>query len=327
MLRQGGFACHVLEVGSACEALSVIARQPVDLVIVDVAMPGSSGLDLCRRLKSGRATRLIPILVLTSATGAYNEASWIESGVDEILKKPAPPQVVRARVHAMLRHKALVDSLEEAETILFALAQAVERRDPGMGRHCERLAAYSTVLGRKLGLRGADLRSLYQGGFLHDIGKISVPDAVLFKPGPLSDAEWEIMQRHTLEGEAICRGMKSLTGVLPIIRSHHERWDGSGYPDGLHGEQIPLLARVLQVADIYDALLSRRPYKASMPHDEAVRILTEEACRGLRDPSVVQTFAAIPAEELTASERDLDPAPDLTRLGVALADNLCEETA
>jgi putative two-component system response regulator len=262
-------------------------------VVVDLVMPEMSGLDFCRMLKNDRKTQLIPILMATGVQGAENEITGIESGADEFLIKPLQPSVVRTRVRAMLRNKALVDSLEEAETILFALAQSVEHRDKYTGLHCERLATYSVALGQALGLPRQDQLALYRGGYLHDIGKISIPDTILFKRGLLTDEEWETMRLHTVRGEEICRPMKTLAPVLPIIRSHHEHWDGTGYPDGIAGEEIPLLARILQVADIYDALTTARPYKPAFSHQHAMEIMNEEARRGWRDPELVPLFAEI----------------------------------
>lgn len=180
--------------------------------------------------------------------------------------------------------------LRETEALLFALAQAVEQRDPHTARHCERLAVTSVALGMGLHLDRASLSALYHGGYLHDIGKVGIPDAILFKPGPLTAEEWVVMRSHTVRGEEICRHVQSLAPVLPIIRHHHERWDGSGYPDGLRDTQIPLLARVLQIADIYDALTSPRPYKRAYSPKEALRILARETERGWRDPEVVKLF-------------------------------------
>jgi putative two-component system response regulator len=265
----------------------------VDLVVVDLVMPEMSGPDFCRLLKSDRKTQLIPILMTTSVQGAENEITGFESGADEFLIKPLQPTVVRARIRAMLRNKALVDSLEEAETILFALAQSVEHRDKYTGLHCERLAAYSIALGQALGLSRQQQLALYRGGYLHDIGKISIPDSILFKRGLLTDEEWQAMRLHTIRGEDICRPMKTLAPVLPIIRSHHERWDGTGYPDGLRGEDIPLLARIMQVADIYDALTTARPYKPAFSHHHAIEIMLDEARRGWRDPDLVPLFAEV----------------------------------
>jgi len=291
MLKAANY--RILEAKRPSSALGILEREKVDLVVVDLVMPEMSGLDFCRMLKNDRKTQLIPILMATGVQGAENEITGIESGADEFLIKPLQPSVVRTRVRAMLRNKALVDSLEEAETILFALAQSVEHRDKYTGLHCERLATYSIALGQALGLPRQDQLALYRGGYLHDIGKISIPDTILFKRGLLTDEEWETMRLHTVRGEEICRPMKTLAPVLPIIRSHHERWDGTGYPDGIAGEEIPLLARILQVADIYDALTTARPYKPAFSHQHAMEIMNEEARRGWRDPELVPLFAEI----------------------------------
>jgi putative two-component system response regulator len=316
MLKHGPH--RIVESKRPSEAFEIIKSEKVDLIIVDLMMPEMSGTDFCRRLKNGRETRFIPILMLTSVAGVESEVAGISSGADEFLLKPVQPQVVRTRVRAMLRNKSLIDSLEEAETILFALAQAVEHRDKHTGAHCQRLAAYSMALGRMLGLPAADIRSLHRGGFLHDIGKICVPDAILFKPGSLTEGEWELMRQHTVAGERICKPMKSLAGVLPIIRNHHERWDGTGYPDGLRGEDITLLARILQIADIYDALISVRPYKQSFTHDQAVEIMREEARRGWRDRRLVNMFAQLSETELhTAAQEILTPV-GLANMGRAI---------
>jgi putative two-component system response regulator len=291
MLKTANY--RVLEAKRPSVAVTLLEHEKVDLVVVDLVMPEMSGPDFCRLLKTDRKTQLIPILMTTSVQGAENEVAGIESGADEFLIKPLQPSIVRTRIRAMLRNKALIDSLEEAETILFALAQSVEHRDRYTGLHCERLATYSIALGQALGLPRNDQLALYRGGYLHDIGKICIPDVILFKRGLLTDDEWQTMRLHTIRGEEICRPMKTLTPVLPIIRSHHERWDGSGYPDGLAGEEIPLLARILQVADIYDALTTARPYKPAFSHQHAIEIMLEEARRGWRDPELVPLFAEV----------------------------------
>ena len=284
---------RILEAKRPAEAQALLEKEKVDLVVVDLVMPEMSGPEFCRHMKASRKTQLVPILMVTSVQGVENEVAGIDSGADEFLIKPLNPSLVRSRIRAMLRHKTLIDSLEEAEHILFALAASVEARDKYTGMHCERLAGYSMALGLALGLPKNDLVALHRGGYLHDIGKISIPDAILFKRGLLTEAEWETMRMHTTRGEEICRGMKTLAPVLPIIRSHHERWDGSGYPDGLKGEEIPLLARILQVADIYDALTTARPYKPAMAHKEAMQIMEEEAHRGWRDPELISLFGQI----------------------------------
>ena len=325
MLKNGAY--RILEAKRPSEAFEMVAHEKVDLVIVDLMMPEMSGLEFCRKLKTERRTQFIPILMLTSIQSVESEVAGISSGADEFLVKPLQPQVVRTRVRAMLRNKTLIDSLEEAETILFALAQSVEQRDRHTGQHCQRLAAYSMTLGRMLGLPPADIRSLHRGGYLHDIGKISIPDSILFKPGSLTDDEWDVMRKHTTMGEQICMPMKSLSGVLPIIRNHHERWDGTGYPDGLRGEDIPLLARILQIADIYDALTSNRPYKAAFPHEQAINIMSDEAKRGWRDKRIVSLFAEISAPELQEVAAEIMTPIALANMGLELARDSAPVTA
>ncbi len=284
---------HIMEAKRPSEALAILEREHVDLVIADQVMPEMSGTEFCEVVKKDRRTQLIPVLMTTSVQGIDNELAGYESGADEFLVKPLRPALVRTRIRSMLRHKALVDSLEEAEGILFALAQSVEHRDRYTGMHCERLATYGIALAQALGLPRREQQALYRGGFLHDIGKIVIPDSILFKRGLLTEQEWQLMRQHTIRGEEICRPMKTLAPVLPIIRSHHERWDGSGYPDGLRGESIPLLARILQVADIYDALTTARPYKPAFSHQHAIEMMLEEARRGWRDPELVPLFAEV----------------------------------
>jgi len=292
----------ILETASATEALEILERAKVDLVILDLMMPEMSGLDFCRRMKADRKTHLVPVLMVAGIQGVENEVAGIAAGADAFLTRPLHPSVVRTRIASMLQRKAATDSLEEAESVLFALAQMLEQRDSAMSRHCERLDAVSTMLGTTLGLSRAQLLSLHRGAYLHDIGKVSTPDAILFKPGPLTKQETAIMRLHPIRGEEICRHVKSLAPVLPIIRSHHERWDGSGYPDGLAGEETPLLARVLQVADIFDALTSPRPYKRAVPRAKALDILEREARRGWRDAELVRLFRELCERSLCAIE-------------------------
>jgi len=208
-------------------------------------------------------------------------------------KPPRVPALCRDASGKSLAGGAAVESNSqngESEALLLALAEAVEQRDPHLARHCERLAFTSVALGMALHLERGSLIALYRGGFLHDIGKVGIPDEILFQPTRLTPEQWDIMRTHTVRGERICRHVKAFRPVLPIIRHHHERWDGCGYPDGLRGNEIPLLARILQVADIYDALTSSRPYKPAYSAKEALRILETETELGLRDPEIVNLF-------------------------------------
>jgi putative two-component system response regulator len=182
------------------------------------------------------------------------------------------------------------NSSDQTEGVLVALAQAVEQRDQHTANHCERLALIGVTMGMSMDLPFADLLTLFRGGYLHDVGKVSVPDSILCKPGRLTEEEWAVMRTHPARGEEICKPLPSLRAVLPIIRSHHERWDGGGYPDGLRGEQIPLLARIAQMGDIYDALTSPRSYKPALTPDQALEVMVQETDRGWRDPDLMALF-------------------------------------
>ena len=283
LLESRGF--EVRTASSASEAEDEIATRAPDLILLDVIMPGKNGYDLCRELKENRETRLIPIVMITGLTDRENKIRGIEAGADEFLNKPIFPEELFARVKSLLRLKEFTDELDNAEAVLCTLGLSVEARDPYTEGHCERLAQYASQLGHYLGLDADSVVALKRGGFLHDLGKIAIPDNILKKGRDLTPAEWEIMRQHPLIGERICKPLRSLRRVLPIIRHHHEHWDGSGYPDHLSGEQIPLLARVLQVVDVYDALRTARPYKPAKSHEEA-----RETMLRMWDRSLVATF-------------------------------------
>jgi putative two-component system response regulator len=304
LLRREG--CRIIEASNGPTGLDLVAASPLDLVVLDRDMASLDGLECCRRIKSNRRTALTPVLMVTAIRSVSDEVAGIQAGADEYLSKPIHPEVFRARIRALIRHKVAVDRLEETETILFALAQAVEKRDHSTAGHCQRLAMYSVAFGLRLGLSQSQLLALHRGGYLHDIGKIAIPDSILFKAGKLSSEEWVLMKTHSIRGEEICRPLRSLSDVLPIIRNHHERWDGAGYPDGLRGQGIPLLARVLQLADAYDALTTERPYKPAFPSQTAIEMLEEESRLGWRDPELTATFVKLPFAELaSAAERML----------------------
>lgn len=288
LLTSRGYEAQVAH--SAEQAETLIARRAPDLILLDVILPGRSGYELCRELKTNEATRLIPVVIITGLSDREDRIRGIDAGADEFLSKPIFPEELFARVRSLLKLKEFTDELESAEGVLCTLGRSVEARDPYTEGHCERLAQYAYSLGEHLGLDEESLVALRRGGFLHDLGKITVPDEILKKGANLSAAEWEIMKQHPITGEMICRPLKSLRKVLPLIRSHHEHWNGSGYPDGLQGEDIPLLARILQVVDVYDALITERPYKAALTHEEAARVMSQEAESGLWDAKLVDEF-------------------------------------
>ena len=274
----------------AAEAEAEVRRQPPDLILSDVIMPGKSGYELCRELKADPATRLIPFVLITGLADREDKLRGIEAGADDFLNKPIFSEELFARVNSLLRLKEFTDELENAESVLCTLGLSVESRDPYTEGHCERLAKSAADLGRHLGLDEASIVALRRGGYLHDLGKIAVPDEILKKGSDLTAEEWAIMKQHPVTGEKICRPLKSLRLVLPIIRHHHEHSDGSGYPDGLKKNDIPLLSRVLQVVDVYDALRTARPYKPALSHEQAALTMRREAQSGLWDEDLVKQF-------------------------------------
>jgi len=284
-------------VSDAGNAEAEILRHPPDLVLLDVVMPGKSGYEVCREIKENPATRLIPVVLITGLSDREDRLRGIEAGADDFLNKPIFAEELFARVKSLLKLKEFTDELESAENVLCTLGLSVEARDPYTEGHCERLARYASDLGAHLGLDEESLVALRRGGYLHDLGKIAVPDEILKKGSNLTPAEWEIMKKHPVTGETICKPLKSLRLVLPIIRSHHEHPNGSGYPDGLRQGEIPLLARVLQVVDVYDALRTARPYKPALTHEQSALVMRDEALAGLWDEELVNEFVSLLAQK------------------------------
>jgi putative two-component system response regulator len=290
-LEDEGYLVTTAEDGE--HALASVAKDPPELILLDIMMPKLDGYEVCRRLKSDEQTILIPVVMVTALTAIQERIKGIEAGADDFLSKPYNRLELLTRVRSLLKLKRHTDELENAETVLFSLARSVEAKDPYINDHCERLAHFSVALGRKQGLPSELLKALHRGGILHDLGKIGVPDSILLKPGPLNDVERAVIREHPAIGERICAPLKSLRLVLPIIRHHHERWDGSGYPDGLVGEAIPITARILQSVDVYDALITQRPYKPAYSHEQACAIMREEIAKGWWDPNMVQALIAL----------------------------------
>jgi putative two-component system response regulator len=291
----------VLVASDGASALDAAHRHQPDVVLLDVAMPTLDGLEVCRRLKADPATRLTPVVLVTGQTDLSDRIRGLEAGADEFLSKPVHPHELRARVRSLTRMKHLIDALDSAEAAFMTLALTIEARDPMTNGHCERLARHAVRLGRALGLPEEDIEALHRGGYLHDVGKVGVPDAVLLKPGPLTPEETELMRRHPEIGDTLCAPLQSLRRVRPIVRFHHERMDGSGYPERLRGDEIPLLAQIVGIVDVYDALTSHRPYRAALSAEEAVRHLLRETDEGRFARRLVEAFLDTASFEAAAT--------------------------
>ncbi len=262
-------------------------RDQLDVVLLDLLMPGMRGDAVLEAMRREPGLTRLPVLVCTNLASLEAQETVLELGASDFLNKPVRPRELVARIRNLARLKRGLEELDDAEQVILTLARTVEAKDEETEGHCERLSLLSVELGRHLGLSHRDLRALDPGGVLHDLGKAGIPDSILFKPGPLDDREWAVMRTHPVIGDQMVAPLRSLRDVRTIIRHHHERWNGSGYPDGLTGEGIPLTARVLQVVDAYDALRSERPYKDAFSHDKTVEILRGEKERGLWDPDLL----------------------------------------
>ena len=274
------------------EALDVVAEAPPDVVLTDIRMPRRDGFGLCRELKSTASTRLIPVVLMTGASEADDRIQAIEAGATDLLGKPIDLPELKARVRSLVQLKQFTDELDSAEVVLKTLALMIEARDAYTQGHCERLARYATALGERIGLPESDLVALTKGGYFHDIGKIAIPDSILLKPGPLTPEEFERMKEHPVIGEKLCGDLRALHDVRPIVRHHHEHLDGSGYPDHLAGDDVPLLAQIIGIVDVYDAITTDRPYRAALSQAAAFTALRDEVGRGWRDGELVDVFIA-----------------------------------
>jgi putative two-component system response regulator len=272
------------------EGLDMVAEAQPDLIVLDLNMPRMNGLEVCYRLKQSPATRHLPILILTGREANDSRVPAWELGADEYLSKPLHPKDLVARCRSLLRAKRRIDAMDPAEAVVFALARTVEAKSRYTQGHSVRVGHYAIALGEEVGLIPTEMDTLRRGAVLHDIGKICIPDAILNKPGPLTDEEYEVVKQHPMEGVHILEGLKSIQAVLPLVRSHHERLDGGGYPDGLCGDEIPQLVRTLSVADVYDAVASERPYRPALPEAACFEILQADAARGGLDAKLVDAF-------------------------------------
>jgi cyclic di-GMP phosphodiesterase len=280
-------------VASAEEAFDKLREAPPDLVLLDVQLPGRSGHDVLARIRADSRTRLLPVVMLTGATGTDEKLKAIRLGVTDFMPKPFSAEELQLRVRSLMQLKSFADSLEDAERVIVTLAKTIDARDPYTAGHSERVSLYAGRLGEKIGLTGSELAAVQRGGLFHDIGKIAIRDNVLLKPGRLTPEEFEQIKMHPVHGRNLLQHMRTLTYALPVVYHHHERYDGSGYPLGLHGEDIPLTARITTIADIYDALTTNRVYRGAISREESLRIMAEESRKGWWDGRLLDEFRSV----------------------------------
>ena len=307
LLTRDGY--RVISAPNGEQALEIVSRERPDLVLMDVLMPLLGGYEVCERIKSNRATRLTPVILITALQDSESKIQGINAGADDFLIKPFNRHELSARVRSLVRLKRYTDDLDSAESVILSLALVIEARDVYTDGHCQRLASYATDLGTTVGLDEDQLGALYRGGYLHDVGKVGIPDAVLLKAGRLTPDEYEQIKQHPVIGDRLCGEMRSLWQVRQIVRHHHERRDGSGYPDGLKGDAIPLLAQIMGIVDVYDALTTTRPYRMAASPEQAYDVLMSEVARGWRRHDLVAAFIALGPRPVVLGRTDVAELP------------------
>jgi len=245
------------------------------------------------RLRDDPRTRFVPIVMITGGGTRREKLDAINAGITDFLTKPFDGEELLARIRTLVRLKRFADVFEEAREVIIALASVIDQRDPYTAGHSERVSYYATMLGAAAGVSPEERDVLHYGGLFHDIGKIAIRDDVLLKPGKLTPAERLEIQRHPVAGRDLLKNMRTLETAMPIVYHHHERYDGSGYPEGLVGDSIPLLARVASIADVYDALTTKRPYRDAMTRAEALELMGSETKKGWHDPGLFDLFLGV----------------------------------
>ncbi len=294
----GPHGYEIFEASNGEEALEMVEKIKPDLVLLDVVMPKKNGFEVCQALKSSNKTKLIPVVMLTSLDQLQDKLRGVDLGADDYINKPFNLAELTTRVKALLSLKHYTDELEYVHDVLTSIANIVESRDYYTHNHCKNVVKYSVAIAEMMNVSEEDIEMIRLGADFHDIGKIAIPDAILLKPGKLTSEEFEVMKTHAAIGAELLKPMKTMEKVLPLIRNHHEKLDGTGYPDGWKNDEISLPIRILSVVDIYEALISKRTYKDSMPPEKAFEILKEEATKGWWDIRVIENLMAVIAQDI-----------------------------
>ncbi len=284
---------ELLEADNGQDALEKAQKHRPDLILMDAVMPAMDGFEVCERLKKDSATQDIPVIMITGLSEQEDHKKALRSGVDDILVKPIDHTELNRRVQTFLKIRNLDTRLKQAEEIIFQLALALESKDPFAHGHRNRIANYSMIVGQSVGLPDKDIEILRKGSILHDIGKLAIQDTIMLKPGPLSDAEFKTIKQHPLFGSKLLQPFPQFDEVQPLVLTHHERLDGSGYPNGLHGDEIPFLSQIVSLADTYDTLVSNRPYRKAMKKREALGLMDKDVKNGKFDPALFKEFKAV----------------------------------
>lgn len=289
-LDREGLPCT--HVAAAAAASGVLETTGASVIVIDVDEAHGDAVDLCRQVKRDSATRLVPIVLLSDDRRKDHRLAGIEAGAEAVLAKPFDPDELLARVRVASRVSQYTSDLDSAASIIMTVTAMIEARESSPG-HCYRMANYATALGRAIHLSAADLKALYRGAFLHDIGMLSIPDGILHKGGRLEPEEYEVIKSHPVIGDALCANLRTLAPVRPIVRHHHERLDGSGYPDRLKGDAVPLLAQIVSIVDLFEAITMGREYVAPRSAADAITVLRHETTMGWRQPELVEAFATL----------------------------------
>jgi putative two-component system response regulator len=290
LLTREGYSVRTAADG---ESGLIAALDPdLDLILLDIGLPKVDGLEVTRRLRADRRSRTVPIILLTGRSGIDEMVEGLDAGADDFVSKPFQRPELLARIRSAIRMREAILGMETAQAVVAALANAVEAKDECTERHCQRMAGLAAQLGERVGMTDAELEGLAYGALLHDVGKIGVPEAILTKAGPLSPEEWTVLRRHPEIGERICLPLGLSRSFVTIVRHHHERWDGFGYPDRIAGEKIPLGARIVGLVDAFDAMTHDRPYRGALALDTALNEIRNGAGRQF-DPSLSSTFLQI----------------------------------